>query len=116
MVRQKERRQFPRRDCLMLCTCEGERFRSTGHIVDISHGGAGIVGTKKLPSQGAELLVTMRLPWKTIQLRSKVVWVKSEAKEPGLADFGVEFLDALHVRQEQLAGLFPKHKARTPVQ
>ena len=108
MVRQMERREFPRRDCMMHCRCEGEHFRFNGHIIDISYGGAGITATKKLSAQGAELLVTILLPWKRIELRSKVVWVKSEAKQRGLADFGVEFLGTLHERQEKLAEFFPK--------
>lgn len=99
MARQKERREFPRMDCLILCRCEGERFRFNGHIVNLSHGGAGIVGTDKLPPEGTELLVTIRLLGKTIELRSRVVRVKSKAKEPGLAKFGVEFLDTLQERQ-----------------
>ena len=108
MVRQKERREFHRRDCLMLCRCEGERFRSNGHIVDISYGGAGIGGTKKLPAQDAELLVKILLPWKRIELLSKVVWVKSTSNASALADFGVEFLDTLSERQDKLAEFFPK--------
>ena len=107
MGRQKERREFPRRDCLMVCRCEGEGFRSDGRIINISHGGAGIAGTNKVPAQGAESLVTILLSWKKIELRSKVVWVKS-AKEPGLADFGVEFLDSLTERQDKLVDFIPK--------
>jgi c-di-GMP-binding flagellar brake protein YcgR len=95
----------------MRCRCEGEGFRFNGYIVDISYGGAGIVETKKFPTQGTELLVTIRLPWKMIELRSRVVWVKSDTKEPGLADFGVEFLDTLEQRQEKLAEFFPKSNA-----
>jgi c-di-GMP-binding flagellar brake protein YcgR len=109
MVHQKERREFHRHDCLMLCRCEGDRFRSHGYIVDISYGGAGKVGTKKLPIEGTKLLVKILLPGKKIELRSRVVWVKSAAKEPGLAEFGVEFLDTLQERQEQLADFFPKY-------
>ena len=108
MVRRKERRKFPRRDCLMRCRCEGEGFRFDGYIVDISYGGVGITGTDKLPTQGAELLVTIRLPWKMVKLRSRVVWAKSDTKEPGLAEFGVEFLGTLSERQERLAEFFPK--------
>lgn len=108
MVRQKERRKFPRRDSLMRCRCEGEGFRFDGYIVDISYGGAGITGTEKLPTQGAELLVTIRLPWKMVELRSRVVWAKSDVKEPGVAEFGVRFLDSLRVRQEKLAEFLPK--------
>jgi len=37
--------------------------------------------------------------------------VKSDVKEPVLADFGVEFLDTLHERQEKLADFFPKSNA-----
>ena len=70
MARQKERRKFPRRDCLMLCSCEEESLR--GFIVDLSYGGAGIVGTKKLPAKGTELLLTTRHTWKAAELRSRV--------------------------------------------
>jgi hypothetical protein len=53
-------------------------------------------------------VVTILPSWKKNELRSKVVWVKSEAREPGLADFGVEFLDTLSERQDKLAEFFPK--------
>jgi len=92
----------------MRCRCEGEGFRFDGYIVDISYGGAGISGTKKLPAEGAELLMTIRLPGKVIELRSIVVWARSDVKEPGVAEFGVKFLDSLRVRQEKLAEFFPK--------
>jgi len=92
----------------MLFCCEGEGLRVNGYIVNLSCGGAGIMGTRKLPVEGTELLVTLRHPWNTIKLRSRVAWVKSAAKEPGLAEFGVEFLDSLGERQEQLAAFFPK--------
>jgi len=92
----------------MRCRCEGEGFRFDGYIVDISYGGAGITGTKKLPTQGAELLLTIRLPWKMIEPRSRVMWVKSHTKEPGLAEFGVEFLGTSEQRQDKLAEFFPK--------
>ena len=111
MVHQKERRKDRRCDCLLLCPFEGERFRHDGHIVDISYGGAGIVGTNQLPAEGTELLVTIRHPWKTIELPSRVVWVKSDAKEPGPAHFGVEFLDTLAERRNKLADFFPKSNA-----
>ena len=108
MVRQKERREFPRRDCLIRCRCEGEGFRFDGYIVNLSHGGAGITGTEKLPSPGTELLVTMGHTWKNLQLRSRVAWSKPEGQNRGYAQFGVEFLDSLHVRQEKLADFLPK--------
>ena len=108
MSRQKERRKFRRRDCLLRCRCEGKGFRFDGYIVNLSYGGAGINGTEKLPSLGTELLVTLGHTWKNLQLRSRVVWAKSDTKEPGLANFGVEFLDSLYVRQEKLAYFFPK--------
>ena len=108
MGRQKEKREFPRRDCLMVCRCEGEGYHSNGHIINISHGGAGIAGTNKVPAQGVELVITILLSWKKIELRSKVVWVKSGAKEPGLANFGVEFLDSLTERQDKLEDFIPK--------
>ena len=76
----------------MICRCEAEGFRESGYVIDISYGGAGITGTEKLPETGSELLVTIRLPWSTIDLKSKVAWVKSKGKKSGLADFGVEFL------------------------
>ena len=108
MGRQNERREFRRRDCLLLCPFKGERFRSDGHIVDISYGGAGISGTKKLPAEGTELTVEIRRPWKTIQLQARVVWVKSAARERGLTDFGTEFLGTLYERQKQLTDFFPE--------
>ena len=108
MSLQKERREFHRRDCLMLCSCEGGGLRVEGHIVDISYGGAGIVVTKDLPTKDTELLLTTRLPWMMVELRSNVVRVKSGAKERGLAEFGVEFLGTLNERQEKLAYFFPK--------
>jgi hypothetical protein len=107
MTLRKERREFLRRDCLMVCRCEGDRFRFNGHIVDVSYGGAGIVETKKLPAQGTELLVTILLPWRRVELPSRVVWVNSEAKRNALADLGVQFLDTLSVRQDELAEFFP---------
>jgi len=91
----------------MLCRCEGESLRLSGFIVDLSYAGAGILGTKKLPANDAELLLTTGHNRETVSLRSRVVWVTS-AKESGLADFGVEFLDTLSERQEQLADLIPK--------
>jgi c-di-GMP-binding flagellar brake protein YcgR len=107
MARKKERRQFLRKDCLMLCRCEGKGFRFDGHIVDISYGGAGIVGTKKLPAEGAELAVSILLAGSSINLPSRVVWVASKGSKQGLADFGVEFLDSLSERQEKLARFLP---------
>jgi c-di-GMP-binding flagellar brake protein YcgR len=92
----------------MRCRCEGAGFKINGFIVDISYGGAGIVENKELPAQGTELLLTIRLPGKIVELRSRVVWTKLDTKEPGLADFGVEFLDSLQVRQEKLAQFFPQ--------
>jgi len=106
--RQKEKRKNRRCDCLLLCPLEGERYQCDGHIVDISYGGAGIRGTEKLPAEGTELLVTISRPWKTIKLRSRVVWVKSAAKKRGLADFGTAFLGTLYERQKQLADFFPE--------
>ena len=92
----------------MRCRCEGEGFQFNEYIVDISYGGAGIVETKKFPTQGSELLVTILLPRNVIELPSRVVWVKSEPEKRGLADFGVEFLDSLPVRQEKLPEFFPR--------
>lgn len=108
MGRQKERREFARRDCLLVCHCEGEGFRTTGHIVDISYGGAGIAETKKIPAEGTELLLEIRLPGKTIELQSRVMWVKSAANASAIANFGVEFLEPLSERQVKLADFFPK--------
>jgi len=105
MSRQEESREFHRRDCLMLCRCEGGSLRLSGFIVDLSYGGAGIVGTEKLPANGTELLLTTRHNWEAVALQSRVAWVKS-GKGSGLADFGVEFLGTLYERQEQLAGFF----------
>ena len=92
---------------LMLCRCEGDSLSLSGFIVDLSYGGAGIVGTKKLPANGTELLLTTRHNWEAVALRSRVAWVKS-AEGLGLADFGVEFLDTLYERHEQLADFLPK--------
>ena len=111
MAQRKERRECPRRDCLMLCSCDGAGFRSSGHIVDISYRGAGIVGTKKLPDEGVELLVKILLPGTTIELPSRVVWVESKAQKRRLADFGVEFLDGLSERQRKLGRFFPQVSA-----
>lgn len=108
---QKERREFLRRDCLMLCLCEGEDFRFNGHIIDISYGGAGIVSTRKLPTEGAGLLVKIFLPGNTIELPSSVVWAKSKSMKHGLADFGVECLDSFPERQTKLGRFFPQHNA-----
>jgi c-di-GMP-binding flagellar brake protein YcgR len=95
----------------MGCRCEGDRFRFDGHIVDISYGGAGIVGTKKLPAEGAELQVAILLPGSSIKLTSRVVWVRTKARKLGLADFGIEFLDSLSERQGKLARFVPQHNA-----
>lgn len=103
MARRRENREFLRRDCLMLCSCEGQHFRSKGHIVDISHGGAGIVGTKNLPAENDRMLVKILLPGSSFELPSRVVWTESKAKKLGPADFGVEFLDKLSDRQSKLS-------------
>ena len=95
MARQKERRKFNRRDCMMICRCQGEGYGESGYVVDISYGGAGITGIKKLPEAATELLLTIRLPWSTIEMKSRVVWVKPDPKSSGLSDFGVEFLGSL---------------------
>jgi len=108
MARGKERRELLRRDCLMLCRCEAEGFRPHGHIIDISYGGAGIIGTKKLPAEGAKLAVSVLLQGSSIKLPSRVVWVNSKARKLGLADFGVEFLDSLMERQSKLARFLPQ--------
>jgi hypothetical protein len=95
----------------MLCRCEGDGFQSNGHIVNISFGGAGIVGTKQIPVEGALLLLTILLPGSTVELSARVAWVSTRAKKLGLADFGVEFLDGLTERQEKLARFIPQHNA-----
>jgi len=92
----------------MLCRCEGGSLRLSGFIVDLSYGGAGIVGTKKLPANGTELLLTTRHNWEAVALRSKVVWVKSAENASALADFGVELLGTLYDRQKQLADFLLK--------
>jgi c-di-GMP-binding flagellar brake protein YcgR len=94
---------------MMLCRCEAKGFRPHGHIVDISLGGAGIVGTKELPAE--ELAVSILLPGSSIKLSSRLVWTNSKANKGGLADFGVEFLDSLSERQEKLTRFFPQHNA-----
>jgi hypothetical protein len=111
MARKRERREFFRRDCLMLCRCETGGFRFDGHIIDISYGGIGIVGTKKLPAEGDQLAVNILLPGSSIKLPSKVVWVDSKARKLGLADFGVAFLDSFPERQGKLARFFPQDNA-----
>ncbi len=92
----------------MRCRCEGEDYHFSGHVVDISFGGAGISGTKPWPAEGTDLLVLILLPWRKIELPSRVVWTKSRTKKRGLADFGVEFLGSLSERQNKLAEFFPK--------
>ena len=57
------------------------------------------------------MLVRILLPGTTIELPSKVVWVKSKADKYGLADFGMEFLDSFRERQDKLAKFFPQHNA-----
>ena len=111
MARRKERREFFRRDCLMLCRCEAKGFQPQGHIIDVSYGGAGIVGTKQLPAAGAELLVKILLPGSTIELLARVVRLGSKAEKRGLADFAVEFLNSLEERQSKLARFIPQHNA-----
>jgi hypothetical protein len=64
-----------------------------------------------LPDEDAELLVRILLPGNTVELRSRVVWVKSKATKQGLADFGVEFLDTLAERQDKLGRFFPQVNA-----
>ena len=111
MVSRKERRAFRRWDCMMPCRCVGEGFRNNGYIVDLSYGGAGIAGTKKLPTAESELLVTIRPMKEKIELRCKVVWVDSRAEEHGPAKFGVEFLGTLKQRKEKIRAFFPKYYA-----
>ena len=111
MVSRKERRAFRRWDCMMPCRCVGEGFRVNGYIVNLSYGGAGIVGTKKLPTAGFELMITIRPMKEKIELRSKVVWVDSHAEEHGPAKFGVEFLGAIEERKEKIRAFFPKYYA-----
>ena len=108
MARQKERREDVRRDCLLLCRCEGGGRQFNGYIVDISYGGAGIAGVKELPDEGTEMLVKILLPGKRLELQSRVVWVKSKANAPGLADLGVQFLASRTERLNKLAEFFPK--------
>jgi c-di-GMP-binding flagellar brake protein YcgR len=79
--------------------------------IDISYGGAGIVGTKKLPAEGAELAVSILLAGSSIKLPARVVWVNSKASKLGLADFGVEFLESFPERQGKLARFIPQHNA-----
>ncbi|MGW8179169.1 MAG: PilZ domain-containing protein [bacterium] len=106
-----ERREFERRDCLLQCLCQGEYFRCSGQIVNLSFGGAGIAGTDNLPTEGAKLQVEILLPWKTIELRSRVMWVNPGAEKKETADFGVEFLDTLSERQQKLADFLPQSNA-----
>jgi hypothetical protein len=92
----------------MVCHCEGEGFTCDGHVVDISYGGAGIAKTETLPAQGAELLVKIVVPGKTVELRSRVAWVKSAANMTALADFGVEFMGSLSERKDKLSDFLPE--------
>jgi hypothetical protein len=61
-----------------------------------------------LPTEGKKLQLEILLPWKTIKLRAKVVWVRPAAEKKVTADFGVEFLDTLSERQEKLADFLPQ--------
>ena len=72
------------------------------------------MGTRKLPSEGLELLVIMRPRVESIELPSKVAWVKSEGQETGLAEFGVEFLGPRHGIEERLKAFFPRYHALKP--
>jgi hypothetical protein len=94
---------------MMPCRCLGEGFRVNGYIVNLSYGGAGITGTKKLPPEGLELLVTIRPMKEKIELLSRVVWVDSESEDHGPARFGVEFLGSLELRKEKIRIFFPKY-------
>ena len=107
-----ERREFKRRGCLMQCRCQGEHIYFSGQVVNLSFGGAGIAGTNNVPAKGTKLQVEILLPWKTIELRSRVVWVKPVAEKKGTADFGVEFLETLSERQQKLADFLPR---RNPI-
>jgi len=111
MGSRKERRAFHRWDCMMPCRCVGEGFRTNGYIVNLSYGGAGIAGTKKLPTKGLELSVTIRPMKEKIELCSRVIWVNAHGAEDGPAKFGVEFLGSLEPRKEKIRAFFPKYYA-----
>jgi Tfp pilus assembly protein PilZ len=111
MVSQKERRAFRRWDCLMPCRCEGQDLKLEGFIVNLSYGGAGIVTSDELPTEGLELEVTIRPVKEKIQLRSKVVWISAKGTERGPANFGVEFAGSLQERQDKIRTFFPKYYA-----
>ena len=109
MVSQKERRAFRRWDCLMPCRCEGQDRNLEGFIVNLSYGGAGIVTSSELPTEGSEMEVTIRPVNEKVQLRSKVVWISAQGMERGPANFGVEFLGSLQERQDKIRKFFPKY-------
>jgi Tfp pilus assembly protein PilZ len=87
----------------------GEGFRDNGYIVNLSYGGAGIAGTKKLPENGVELLLTIRPMKERIEILSKVIWVNSQSDQYGPATFGVEFLGRLEEKKEKIRTFFPKY-------
>ena len=91
MVRKEERREFRCWRCVMPCRCEGEGLRLNGFIMNLSYGGAWIVG-KKLPTEGMELLVTIRPRLEKVELRSRVVWGKPQDQETGLGVCAAENL------------------------
>jgi Tfp pilus assembly protein PilZ len=93
---------------MMICRCEAKGYSESGYVVDISYGGAGITGTSKLPEAETELLLTIRLPWSTIEMKSRVVWVKPDTKSSGLSDFGVEFLGSHHDIRSKLSKVIPE--------
>ena len=114
MSRQKESREFRRWRCVMPCRCEGEGLRFNGFIMNLSYGGARIVGKKKLPTEGMEVLVTIRPRLERVELRSRVVWGKPQDPETGLAQIGVEFLEDRQELREKLRAFFPKYHFLQP--
>jgi len=83
-------------------------LRFNGFIMNLSYGGAWIVG-KKLPTEGMELLVTIRPRLEKVELRARVVWGKPQDQETGLAQIGVEFSEERQELQEKLRAFFPRY-------
>jgi hypothetical protein len=74
--------------------------------MNLSCGGAGIDGSKKLPVQGLDLLLTIRPTREAVQLRARVAWVNTEAGR-----WGVEFLGTTREMEDTLRAFFPESTA-----
>lgn len=53
--------------------------------------------------------MTIRPTAERIELESRIVWVKSEANDQGLAEFGGEFTEARQEIQKKLKGFSPRY-------